>query len=31
MHSKKIAQSTVKRNAIYIVAVGSDLIETIEG
>ena len=31
MHSKEIAQSTVKRNAIYIVRAGSDLIETVGG
>ena len=31
MNSKEIAQSAVKWNAIFIVAPGSDLIETVEG
>ena len=31
MHSKEIAQSMVKRNAIYMVIARSDLIETVEG
>ena len=31
MHSKEIAQSMIKRNAIFRVAVGSYLTETVEG
>ena len=31
MHFKEIAQSAVKRNAIYIVTAGSDLVVTVVG
>ena len=31
MHSKAIAQLAARRNAVYIVTTGSDLIETFEG